>query len=82
MDVLNLHDDPHIANILAYDDKKESLEQEHWGKWVVIHKKELLGAYGSFDEAQQAAKDAGINHLECCIRQVGIEPMPIILLGT
>ena len=82
MEVLNLYDYPRFVNAFAYDEMQEALEQEHWGKWVVIHEKELLGAYGSFDEAQQAAKNAGINHLNCCIKQVGAVPMPIILLGT
>lgn len=82
MEVLNLYDDPRFVNVFAYDEMKEALEREHWGKWVVIHETKLLGAYGSFDEAEQAAKNAGVNHLDCCIKLVGAAPMPIILLGT
>ena len=81
MEVLNLYDYPRFVNAFAYDEMKEELEREHWGKWVVICNLELLGAYGSLDEAQQAAKEAGFDFLDCCIRLVGVEPLPIILLG-
>ena len=79
--VLNLYDYPRFVNAIAYDEMKEAQEQEHLGKWVVIADSELLGAYKSFDEAQQAAIDAGFDYLNCCIRPFGVEPMPIILLG-
>ena len=79
---MNLYDYPRFVNANAFEKMKEALEREHWGKWVVIANSELLGAYESFDEAQQATKNTGIDYLHCFIRPVGVEPMPIILLGT
>ena len=73
---------PRFEQMMAYDDMKDELEQKYSGKWVVICNSELLGVYESFDEARKATKDAGFNYLNCCIRQAGVEPMPIILLGT
>ncbi len=81
MIVLNLYDDPHIANFLAFDEMKETLMEDHLGKWVVIYNLELQGAYDSRDEAWLAACKAGFDYLNCCIRQVGIEPLPLILMG-
>lgn len=78
---MNLYDYPRFVNAIAYQEMKEGLEREHWGQWVVIANSELLGAYESFDEAKQATKNAGLDCLHCCIRPVGVEPMPIILLG-
>ncbi|MYC29771.1 MAG: hypothetical protein F4X65_06755 [Chloroflexi bacterium] len=81
MNVLNLHEDPHIANFLAFNEMKEALMEDHSGKWVVIYNLELQGTYESRSEAQQAAIEAGFDYLSCCIRQVGAEPLPLILLG-
>ena len=82
MEVLNLYDYPRFVNAIAYQEMKEELEREHWGQWVVIANSELLGAYESFDEAKQATENVGLEYSHCCIRPVGVEPMPIILLGT
>lgn len=79
---INVYEIPQLANAMAYEEMKEELKREHWGKWVVIHDMDLLGTYSSFDEAQQATQEAGFDELKCCIRQVGVEPLPIILLGT
>lgn len=80
MQVLNLYDDPRFVNAFAYDDMKETLEQEHWGKWVVINDSELFGVYQTYEEADEAASAAGLDFFEYFIRPVGIRP-PIILLG-
>ena len=82
MEVLNLYDDPRFVNVFAYDEMKEALEREHWGKWVVIHSSELFGAYETHEEADEAAGAAGLDFFEYYITQVGAVPMPIILLGT
>ena len=58
MDVLNLYEDPYIANMLSCDNMKEQLERKYWGKWVVIANLELFGVYDSMDEAELAAKSA------------------------
>lgn len=82
MNVLNLYEDPHIANFLAFEEMKEALMEDHFGKWAVICNLELQGVYESRDDARQAACEAGFDYLNCCIRQVGVEPLPLILMGT
>ena len=39
----------------AYESMRGDLELEHFGKWVVIHNKKLVGVY---DDFQEAAADA------------------------
>ena len=68
-----------LANqILAYEELKEKLEREHFGKWAVIHGSEFVGAYESFSAAKAVATEKGLEVLDCYIRQVGVEA-PIIL---
>lgn len=78
----NVFRHPRFEQMLVYEEMKGELEKKYSKKWVAICNSEILGAYESFDEAQQATTDAGLDYLNCCIRQVGVEPMPIILLGT
>jgi hypothetical protein len=68
---INIYEIPSLANAMAYEEMREELKQEHWGKWVVIDNMELFGAYESYDEAKEATKAAGLNFLDCCIALVG-----------
>jgi hypothetical protein len=68
---INVYEIPSLANAMAYEDMKEELKQEHWGKWVVIDDLKLFGVYESFDEAKEATKEAGLNFLDSCIARVG-----------
>lgn len=79
MDVLNLYDFPRLVNAFAYDEMKEVLEQEHWGKWVVIDNSELFGIYQTFEEAEEVADEAGLDFFEYFITQVG--PSPTVILS-
>ena len=81
MDVLNLYDYPRFVNAFAYDQMKESLEQEHWGKWVVIDDSELFGVYQTYEEADEAASAAGLDFFEYFITQVGAIPAIILSYG-
>ena len=78
MKVLNLYDDPRFVNAFAYDEMKEALEQEHWGKWVVIDNSELFGVYQTFEEADEAAGSAGLKFFEYFVTQVGLRPAIIL----
>ena len=81
MKVLNLYDDPRFVNAQAYDEMKEALEREHWGKWVVIDDSKLFGVYQTYDEADEAAGAAGSNFFEYFITQVGLTPAIILSNG-
>ena len=63
--------------IAAYEKMRDGLEAKFFGKWVVVHDKELVGAY---DDFQTAALDAisKFGRGPYLIREVGkAEPVPM-----
>ncbi len=81
MDVLNLYDYPRFVNAMAYEEMKEGLEREHWGKWVVIDDSKLFGVYQSYEEAEEAARAVGLEFFNYFITQVGVKPAIILSHG-
>ena len=62
------------VEISAYDCMREQLEAEHMGKWVLLHDRQLVGAYDSFEAAaEEAVKRFGSGPY--LIRQVGAQPI-------
>ena len=62
--------------IQAYEPIRDQLEADEWGKWVVVHDRELFGIYPSFEEA---AEDA-VEHFgrgPYLIRKVGEAPITL-----
>ena len=41
--------------IAAYERNRDSLERDHFGKWVVFHGEKFIGAFDDFEEAAQTA---------------------------
>ena len=64
--------------IAAYKSMLSVLEKEHFGKWVVFHDKELMGAYDTFEDAGRDAT-ARFGRGPCLIRQVGAPKNPIMI---
>ena len=63
-----------LDNISAYDALRDVLETEHYGKWVLFHDRELIGAYDDFQEvANEAVTRFGRGPY--LIRQVGEPPL-------
>ena len=64
------------TEIAFYEDKREQLETEHMGKWVLVRHEKLAGIYDSFDSA---AKDAvrQFGRGPYLIRQVGALPVTL-----
>lgn len=62
--------------IAAYEEMHDVLEVDHFGEWVVIHDKQLVGTYVDF---QAAAEDAvrRFGRGPYLIRQVGASPMKL-----
>jgi len=62
--------------ISAYDSMREQLEAEHMGKWVLLHDRQLVGVYDSFDKAAEDAvkRFGGGPYL---IRQVGAQAITL-----
>lgn len=69
---------PLLDQIQAYEDMKEELEHHHFGRWVIIHKGQLQGAYDTFDNAEEARRQMGIKINECLVKHVGNNPIIII----
>ena len=62
--------------IQAYEQIRDQLEADEWGKWVIVHDRELFGIYLSFEEA---AEDA-VEHFgrgPYLIRKVGEAPITL-----
>lgn len=63
-------------DISVYDVMRSDLETKHLGKWVLIHNKELVGVFDSFDEAaNDAVRKFGRGPY--LIRQVGAAPITL-----
>lgn len=62
--------------ISAYEAMLPTLEAHHMGKWVVIHQKELIGVYDSFEKAAEAAVEK-FGRGPFLIRQVGASPITL-----
>lgn len=58
----------------AYEAMRERLEAEHTGKWVLVHDRDLVGLYDTFEAAaEDAVKRFGSGPY--LIRQVGAHPV-------
>ena len=69
---------PLLDQMAAYRELQQELESKYFGRWVVIDDGKLVGNYATFDEAEAAAKEQGLNPSAYLVRQVGTEP-PLLL---
>jgi hypothetical protein len=71
MAVANIQDD-----ISAFEALRQTLESQNMGKWVLIHNRELVGVYDSFEiAAENAVRQFGRGPY--LIRQVGAPPITL-----
>jgi hypothetical protein len=64
------------VEISAYESMRERLEASHMGKWVLLHDRQLIGVYDSFDTAaEEAVKLFGCGPY--LIRQVGAQSITL-----
>jgi len=62
--------------ISAYDSMRERLEAEHMGKWALLHDRQLIGLYDTFEgAAEDAVKRFGSGPY--LIRRVGGLPVTL-----
>lgn len=62
--------------IAVYEGMQDRLEMEYFGKWVVVHEEDLVGTYGTFEEAaDEAIRQFGRGPY--LIRQVGAGPVTL-----
>lgn len=62
--------------IKAYEKRKDELEADYFGRWVIFHDEEFVGDYSDFQEAaQQAVEQFGRGPY--LIRKVGEGPLQL-----
>lgn len=62
--------------IAAYEEMRDDLELDHFGKWVIVHDRELAGTYDSFElAAEDAVKRFGRGPY--LMRKVGASPITL-----
>ena len=71
---------PLLDQMDAYDEMRQELEDNYFGRWVIIDGGQLVGDYETFDEARADAREKGLNPLNYLVTQVGVEPMPLSLI--
>lgn len=60
----------------AFERLRPGLEADHLGEWALVHQGELIGLYGSFEEAAaDAVRRFGSGPF--LIRQIGAEPITL-----
>ena len=64
------------SQIAAYEEMRDLLETDHFGKWVVFHGGELVNTYESFEEAAEEAV-LRFGRGPYLIRQVGAPPVAL-----
>ncbi len=64
------------SEIRAYDHMRNYLESDFFGKWVVVHDEELVGAYETFEDAAEVAIQR-FGRGPYLIRQVGAPPVTL-----
>ncbi len=67
-----------LAQLVAYHEMRQALEDRYPGQWVVLCNSELVGHYDAYEEARTGAREQGLDLLDCLIQKVGAQP-PIIL---
>jgi hypothetical protein len=63
-------------DIAAYDAMRAVLEADHTGKWVLLHERELISIYPSFEAAAEEAVSR-FGRGPYLIRQVGAPPLTL-----
>ena len=62
------------SQIVAYEEMRDVLEVDHFGKWVVFYDEDLIDTYESFEEAaEDAVRRFGRGPY--LIRQAGAPPV-------
>ena len=63
-------------NIKAYEAMQSRLETDHFGEWVVVYRKELIGTYPDDETAADVAIER-FGRGPYLIRRIGVPPPPL-----
>ncbi len=69
-------DDLLSSQIAAYEQQRDLLETDHFGKWVVFHGGARAGIYDSFEAAAEDAMSR-FGRGPYLIRQIGVWPITL-----
>ena len=69
---------PLIDHMMMYEEMRQELESNCFGKWVIIGDGEIVGEYETFHKAEAAAQERGLNVANYLVTRVGVE-LPVIL---
>ena len=72
---------PLIDHMMMYEEMRQELESNCFGKWVIIDDGEIVGEYETFHEAESAAQERGLNVANYLVTRVGVEPTIILSYG-
>jgi hypothetical protein len=61
-------------DIIAYESLKENLEADHMGEWALVHNRELVSLFQTFEKAAEAAVEQ-FGRGPYLIRQIGAQPV-------
>jgi hypothetical protein len=64
------------SEIAAYDGMRSDLEMKYLGRWALVHDKQLVGAFESFEQAAEAAVSK-FGRGPYLIRQIGASAMTL-----
>ena len=62
------------TEIAAYESKQAELEREHTGQWVLVHQRDVVAFFNSFEAAATEAVNR-FGRGPYLIRQIGAKPM-------
>ena len=62
--------------IAAYESMRRDLEARYMAKWVLLHDREVIGGFDSFEEAAETAVEK-FGRGPYLIRQVGAPPITL-----
>jgi hypothetical protein len=62
--------------LAVYERIRQDLEAHHMGEWALVHDEQLVGTYGSFDDAAKEAV-AKFGRGPYLIRQVGAQSITL-----
>ena len=72
---------PLLDQMKVYEEMREELENDYFGRWVVIDGGRLVGDYETFHGADADAQKRGLNPFHYLVQQVGVEPAIFISYG-
>ena len=69
-------------NHVAYNSMRAELEEKYPHQWVVIHRRQFMGHYETYDAAREGARQQDLHLAHCLIQKLNANPPVIISYGV